>query len=273
MSVQEQESKGDLRTCLTVAGFDPSGGAGVIADIRTFSALGCHSAAAVTSLTMQNAKGFYGAVHTRPEVLRGQLEAVFADGAIASVKIGMLPTAPLVGELARFLEKTGIADIVVDPVLASSTGAALVEKGTVETALEMLYPLARLLTPNVPEAEKLAGMRIRSESDAEDAAAILREKGIPNVLLKGGHLDLASKEASPEGSGNEAERRVARDILFDGTERSIFDSAFVEGARVRGTGCMLSSAIAAGWANGLETAEAAAAAKRYVTSVIRAESC
>jgi hydroxymethylpyrimidine kinase/phosphomethylpyrimidine kinase len=244
---------------LTIAGLDPSGGAGIIADVRTFVHFGVRPAAAITSLTFQNSERVFGATHETAESLRAQILPVVEEGTIAAVKIGMLPTAELVLEIARLLAETDLPAPVIDPVLQSSSGYALMEKGAVDALVTELLPLARLLTPNIPEAETLTGLRITSEADMREAAAMIRAIGAQAVLLKGGHLDNESEE----------EPRYAIDVFDAEDDVKIFSGEWIESPPVRGTGCMLSSAIAACLARGMSLEESVGAGKEFVTETIR----
>src|SRR5258708_5849429 len=162
---------------LTIAGFDPSGGAGIIADTRTLVSFGCRPVAAMTSLTFQNSEMFFGSIHQTAESLRAQIEPLVKEFRIAEVKIGMLPTRELVFEVARLVRETKIPAPVLDPVLHSSSGYELMEPAAREAWLTEIMPVARLITPNIPEAETLIGMPIKNESDMREAAAKLRAAG------------------------------------------------------------------------------------------------
>ncbi len=249
-------------TALTIAGLDPSGGAGIIVDVKTFVHFGVRPAAAITSLTFQNSERVFGATHETAESLRAQILPVVEEGCVAAVKIGMLPTADLVLEVARLLVETDLPAPVIDPVLESSSGYALMEKEAVDALVTELLPLARLLTPNIPEAETLTGLRIAGEADMREAAAMIRAMGAQAVLLKGGHL------------GNESEEpRYAID-LFDGESQvMVLSTEWIESAPVRGTGCMLSSAVAACLARGMSLEESVGAGKEFVAETIRHACC
>lgn len=244
---------------LTIAGLDPSGGAGIIIDVSTFVHFGVRPAAAITSLTFQNSERVFGATHETAESLRAQVLPVVEEGGIAAVKIGMLPTADLVLEVARLLAETDLPAPVIDPVLQSSSGYALMEKEAVDALVTELMPLARLLTPNIPEAETLTGLRIAGEADMREAAAMIRAMGAQAVLIKGGHL----------GDEREAELRYAID-LFDGEgDVKVLTGEWIDSSPVRGTGCMLSSAIAACLARGMSLEESVGAGKEFITETIR----
>jgi hydroxymethylpyrimidine/phosphomethylpyrimidine kinase len=256
------------RVVLTIAGFDPSGGAGVLADVRAFVAFGCRPAAAMTSLTFQNSEGVFGAIHQTAESLRSQILPVVKEFRIGAVKIGMLPTRELVLEVVRLLRETKMPAPVVDPVLHSSSGYELMEPDAREAWLTELMPLARLITPNIPEAETLTGMTITNESDMRAAASKLREMGARAVLIKGGHLKqrlAVSGQRSIEVEPN----RQAIDVLDDEGLVKSFRDEWIDAPPVRGTGCMLSAAIAAGLSLGMDLQDSVGAAKRFVADAIR----
>jgi hydroxymethylpyrimidine/phosphomethylpyrimidine kinase len=173
---------------LSIAGFDPSGGAGIIADVKTIQAFDCRPVAAITSLTFQNSQGVFGAIHQTAESLRAQVKAVIEDSPVAALKVGMLPTRELVLEVTRLLQETPLPAPVVDPVLRSTSGYDLVEENAIEPLLCGLLPLACVITPNIPEAERLTNLSIKDEDGMRKAARKLRELGTRAVLIKGGHL-------------------------------------------------------------------------------------
>lgn len=262
------------RVVLCIAGFDPSGGAGLIADVRALVAFGCRPVAAMTSLTFQNSEGLFGAIHQSAESLRAQILPVVKEFTIAGVKIGMLPTRELVLEVVRLLSETEIPAPVVDPVLHSSSGYELMEPEAREAWLTELMPLARLSTPNIPEAETLTGMTITNESDMREAASKLREMGARAVLVKGGHLPGARASCPPNSGQKEAGRMPALpaeaiDLMDDDGTVTLFRGDWIDAPPVRGTGCMLSAAIAAGLARGVELQESVRLAKQFVSDAIR----
>ena len=272
-----------MKTVLTIAGSDCSGGAGIQADLKTITAYGMYGMSAVTALTVQNTQGVFGVFETEERALGGQLAACFSDIRPDAVKIGMLPSNIAVLVVAEALRKYRPERVVLDPVLVSTSGQRLMEPEAVRTAQRELYPLATLLTPNVPEAEVLLGTgerdggsgdladgfgnpggsgslphgfrgRIGSRGDMEAAAQALSEKFHTAVLIKGGHL-----------SGG------ADDCLFCGGRRTWFPGERLERKNSHGTGCTLSSAIACGLAMGWGAEQAVSRAKWYLTEALRAE--
>ena len=254
--------RGDLRVtnevtetppvALTVAGFDPSGGAGVVADVKTFTAFGCFAAAAVTSLTYQNTTGVFGAAHQTAEAVRAQVLAVAEDFRVAGAKTGMLPTREVIAEVARLFREAGLPAPVVDPVVRSTSGFDLIDDAALGALKAELLPLARLVTPNVPEAERITGLSIRDRAGMLEAARAMRAMGARAVLVKGGHL---------EGE--------ALDLLDEDGRVSTFTAPRVETTSTHGTGCTLAAGIAACLARGMSLEDSVAAAKRFVTEAIR----
>ena len=249
---------------LTVAGFDPSGGAGIIADVRTILRFGCRPVAAITSLTFQNLEGVFGAIHESAQSVRAQILPVIEESPVAAVKTGMLPTAEIVLETARLIRNHNLPPPVIDPVIRSSSGYELMDQDAIEVLRRELIPLARLITPNLPEAEALAGIIIEDESGMRNAAQKLREMGARAVLIKGGHANQESGDRSQE-----SEARQATDLLNDEGETTIFGGEWIDAPPVRGTGCMMSSAIAACLAQGIALNESVRLAKEFIAGSIR----
>ncbi len=259
--------KSQVPVCLTIAGLDPSGGAGIIADIKTFSAFGCFATAAITSLTFQNTTGVFGAVHQTAESIRGQIEPIIEDFTVAALKTGMLPNREVIEETARIVKKNRLKNYVVDPVVRSTSGFDLIDDAALEVLIETLFPLADLVTPNLPEAERITRMKIENTRDIERAAKMMQSFGAKNVLIKGGHFfDGKRKEEKGEG---EIKNRIARDFLFIGDDLKVYETAFIETTATHGTGCALAAAITANLALGKNLIEAVEAAKKYVTEAIR----
>ncbi len=242
-----------MLTILSIAGFDPSGGAGVLADIKTFAAFDCFGAAAITSLTSQNTTAVFGAYHQPPEVLRAQLEPLISDYEIAAVKIGMLPTRAAVEVVAQTIERHSLRNVVVDPVIRSTSGYDLIEVETVRFIAERLFPLADLITPNMAEAAQLAQIAVEDLPGMEQAARQLAQQTKGAVLVTGG--DLAEEAA---------------DVLCSGGQIQVFRAPRIGTRNMHGTGCTLSSAIAALLARGCDLTEAVQRAKDYVTAALRA---
>ena len=240
---------------LTVAGSDPSGGAGLQADLKTFAALGAYGASVVTALTAQNTTGVQG-VHDVPAAfIARQIDSVFSDLAVNAVKIGMLSRVAAIEAVAEALSRHGARNIVLDPVMVATSGDNLLAPDAVEALRQLALPLADLLTPNLPEAAALLAEPLAGDETAmEDQARRLLALGPRAVLLKGGHA------GGPESV----------DVLVTAAETRRFAAPRVPTRHTHGTGCTLSSAVAAGLARGLALAEAAAAAKDYVTAAIAA---
>ena len=255
---------------LTIAGFDPSGGAGIIADIRTIEAFDCTAAAAITSITFQNANAYSGALHQTAASLRAQVEAILAEHQIAAVKIGMLPTAEIVHEAAQLIRQFDLPLPVIDPVIESTSGGKLMADDAFEVLVTNLLPLARVVTPNIPEAEKLSGMNLGDDVSMRQAAARIRELGARAVLIKGGHRYRAASggERVNTATQDTAPSRVANDLLDDDGQVAIVRGDWIDAPKVRGTGCILSSAIACGLAKGDELKQAVSTAKQFVTKTI-----
>ena len=240
---------------LTIAGSDSSGGAGIQADLKTFAAHGCYGISAVTALTAQNTRGV-AAVHIPPaEFLAQQIDSVLTDFAPQAIKIGMLPDASYVRAVAAALERCG-APIVLDPVMVAASGARLTENEAVAAMRRALFPFAALITPNIPEAEALAGIKIASEADMLLAA----EKINANVLVKGGHV---------EESGIRHQASGADDLLYYEGRAVWLRGERVACGETHGTGCTLSSAIACNLALGHSMEESCRRAKAWLTRLLK----
>lgn len=253
------------RVCLTIAGLDPSGGAGVIADIKAFSAFGCFATAAITSITFQNTTGVFGAVHQTAKTVRGQVEPIVKDFDVAAVKTGMLPTREIIEETAAMIHEHDLRNIVVDPVVRSTSGFDLIDDEALRALIEVLFPLADLITPNLPEAERITGANLTDRGSIESAASAMRSMGAQNILIKGGHQEIADR-----GMRNAELRksRIARDFLFLGEEIYILDAEYIKTTSTHGTGCTLASAIAANLALGKSLVEAVRISKDFVHEAI-----
>lgn len=243
---------------LTIAGLDPSGGAGIVADIKTIAAFGCFPSAAITSITFQNTAGVFGAEHQTGTTLRAQIEPIHADLHVAAAKTGMLPTAEVVAEVARLFSETDLPAPVVDPVMVSTSGHDLIGDQAFQILKTRLLKVARIVTPNIPEAERLAGFAIKSEADMRNAAEAIKDLGTAAVLVKGGHR-------------LEVNKPDAVDILLNqGGHFCEFREEFIDVGEVHGSGCTLSAAIASCIALGMNLDDAVREAKKYVTERIRA---
>jgi len=238
----------DPVTVLSIAGFDTGGGAGIPADLLTFAAHGVHGAAAIVAVTAQNTRRVAAIEPLSPRFLSRQLDAVFSDFAPRAVKIGMLYDAARIRAVAGALKRWKARPVVLDPVLVSKSGARLLSRSGVVELKRRLLPLCDLVTPNLPEAEALAGLKIRDELDRRLAAGILADLGARAVLIKDGH-----------GRGREV-----RDLLFDGEAFTVFAAPRLKTRATHGTGCTLSSAIAANLALGRPLALAVERAIAYL---------
>ena len=246
-----------LPVALTIAGSDPSGGGGIQADLRTFAALGVHGASVVSTLTVQDTRRVRRIVAVAPELVGAQLEAVLDDLPVGAIKTGLLPDAGVVEAIAATLGGQGASPgaaraLVVDPVLVASSGDRLAAGGTVEAIKRRLLPLTTLVTPNLDEASALTGRPVESVAAMRDAARALIDLGVGAALIKGGHLRGAS----------------AIDVYRDGRGDEILESVRLDVPAVRGTGCVLSAAIAAGLARGRPLPDAVGDAKRLVHRAI-----
>jgi hydroxymethylpyrimidine/phosphomethylpyrimidine kinase len=245
-----------IANVLTIAGSDSGGGAGVQADLKTFSALGVYGASVITALTAQNTRAVTAIHDVPPAFVTAQLDAVFDDIAFAAVKIGMLSSPAIIEVVADGLRRHGARNVVVDPVMVAKSGDRLLRADAVEALRERLLPLATLITPNLPEAAVLLDLaEAPDEAGMIEAAARLRRLGPCAVLLKGGHLDMGAESI---------------DVLDDGGEPLKLAAPRIATRNTHGTGCTLSSAIAALLARGLAMRAAVSEAKAYVTAAIRA---
>ena len=242
-----------MRTFLSIAGSDPSGGAGIQADLKTMTAHGVYGMSAVTALTAQNTMGVTDILAVPPAFLAAQLDAVFADIPPDAVKIGMVADAALIHVIAEKLDEYDAKNVVVDPVMVATSGARLISEDAVEALVSELLPRAALITPNIPEAEVLADMAITDRTAMTAAAARIHERTHAAVLMKGGHsVD------------------DANDLLVDDTGARWFEGRRIATSNTHGTGCTLSSAIASNLARGIDTDTAVAQAKAYLSGALAA---
>jgi hydroxymethylpyrimidine/phosphomethylpyrimidine kinase len=245
-----------LPVALTIAGSDSGGGAGVQADLKTFTALGVHGTSAISCLTAQNPRRVLAVEPCSPKMLRQQIEAVFEDLAPRAVKTGMLFSAANVRVVVDFFAartSRSRGPLVVDPVMVSTSGAALLAPAAKKVLVEKLLPLATLVTPNLDEAEILSGQKIRGPEDLRSAARIIFSRFGCAVLAKGGHLDSS---------------REAVDIFFDGQTELLLSAPFVKGVSTHGTGCTYSAAICAALALGCDLRRAVELGKNFITAAI-----
>ena len=257
---------------LTIAGSDSGGGAGVQADIKTISALGCYAASAITAVTVQNTMGVSD-VHPIPaDIVEGQIRAVLDDIGADAIKIGMLQSREITRRIAAVLGEYPIRNIVLDPVMVSTSGHRLIEPEAVEALVSCLMPLARVITPNIPEAEiLLGGKRLSDQASLSEAAVELSRLTGASVLLKAGHL-------APEPDGAESRAKseaepgamVLTDYFYDAERGELIElpSQAVQTVNTHGTGCTMSSALAAHLAKGCSLQEAARGAKAYIAGAI-----
>ncbi len=242
----------EMPVAMTVAGSDSGGGAGVQADLKTFAALGVYGASALTAITAQNTVAVT-AVHELPtDLIASQIQAVVSDIGVDAVKTGMLSSSEIVGVVAQELDRHRIRNLVVDPVMVAKSGDPLLRQEAVDSVRTRLVPLAAIVTPNVPEAETLTGMKVETDEDMREAARRIIGMGARAVVVKGGHR---------EGP--------ATDLFYDGTGFLEFTSERFDTVNTHGTGCTFASATAAGLAQGKSVVEAVAQAKEYVTEAIR----
>ena len=249
-----QKGSIDMKTALTIAGSDSSGGAGIQADIKTMTANGVFAMSAVTALTAQNTTGVTDIQEATPAFLAAELDAVFTDIFPDAVKIGMVSSAELIRVIAEKLRHYGAKHIVVDPVMVATSGARLLREDAVDAMKECLLPLAEVLTPNIPEAEILAGMDIRTAEDMTAAARIISEKYGCAVLCKGGH-----------------QLNDANDLLWKDGQARWFMGRRIDNPNTHGTGCTLSSAIASNLAKGHDLASSVERAKAYLSGALAAQ--
>jgi len=243
----------NLKTALTIAGSDCSGGAGIQADIKTMTMNGVYAMSAITALTAQNTTGVRGIQESTPEFLKQQLDAIFEDIRPDAVKIGMVASGELIRVIADRLRYYDANNVVVDPVMVATSGSSLMKSDAVQVLLEELLPLSTLVTPNIPEAQAISGMTIASGEDMVTAAKWIGEHYRCAVLLKGGH------------SINDA-----NDLLYADGEVVWFTGKRIENPNTHGTGCTLSSAIAANLAKGFGLVESVQRAKDYISGALSA---
>lgn len=242
-----------MKKALTIAGSDSSGGAGIQADIKTMMANGVYAMSAITALTAQNTTGVTGIMDVTPAFLKEQLDNIFTDIRPDAVKIGMVSSSGIISAIVEKLKEYNAENIVVDPVMVATSGARLISDEAIEALKNELLPLASVITPNIPEAEVLSGMTVKTEEDMVKAAHAINEKYGCAVLCKGGH------------SVNDA-----NDLLVDGDSSVWFYGKRIDNPNTHGTGCTLSSAIAANLAKGFDMEESVRRAKNYISGALAA---
>lgn len=240
-----------MKIVLTIAGSDSCGGAGIQADLKTFSALGTYGMSVITAITAQNTMGVTGVREMDLEIIKGQIDCLYEDIRIDAVKIGMVSSEGIIRTIAEGLRRHQARNVVVDPVMVSKSGCHLLRPEAREGLTRLLFPLADVVTPNLLEAELLTGKKIETISGMERAARDIYRFGPGNVLVKGGHL-----------TGE------AVDVLYDGREYHYLKGQRLDSRNTHGTGCTLSSAIAAGLARGLPVVAAVRQAKEYINGAI-----
>jgi len=242
-----------MRKVLTIAGSDSSGGAGIQADIKTITAHKMYAMSAITALTAQNTTGVYGIIEVPPEFVGKQLDCIFTDIYPDAVKLGMVSGSDIIDVIAEKLRQYGAKNIVVDPVMVSTSGGKLISDAAIDSLVAKLLPIATVITPNIPEAEVLCGLKVKDENSMIRAAELLTERFGGAILVKGGH-------------------RVndANDLLYENGNIHWYRSERVNNPNTHGTGCTLSSAIACNLADGKTLDESVRNAKDYLTGALKA---
>lgn len=242
-----------MRTALTIAGSDSSGGAGIQADLKTMIANGVYAMTAITALTAQNTTGVQGIFEVTPEFLEQQIDSVFTDIRPDAVKIGMVSSVGLIESIAKKLKQYEAENIVVDPVMVATSGSRLISEDAIGALKELLLPMATVLTPNIPETEVLSGMEVKTADDMIAAAKYISETYHCAVLCKGGH-----------------QLNDANDLLYRNGDYKWFNGKRIDNPNTHGTGCTLSSAIASNLAKGYDLDTAVERAKAYISGALAA---
>lgn len=242
-----------MPSVLTIAGSDSSAGAGIQADLKTFAALGVYGSCAITAITAQNTRGVTAVLEMPPDIVAAQIDAVAADIRPDAIKTGMLASAPIIEVVVAKVREHGLPNLVVDPVMVAKSGDRLLRDDAVTVLRDLLLPLAAVVTPNLPEAEVLAGFAIDSDEDVRRAAKEIVGLGARAVVVKGGHREAAE----------------AVDVLYDGITFRDYSAPRIDTTSTHGTGCTFASAIAAYLARGEPLAEAVGQAKEYLTEALR----
>ena len=248
-----REKMSEMKKVLTIAGSDCSGGAGIQADLKTMSAHGMYGMSVITALTAQNTTGVYGIQEASPDFVAQQMDCIFTDIVPDAVKIGMVSSAALIDVIADKLEEYHAKNVVVDPVMVSTSGSRLLAEDAAKRLILRFLPLAVVITPNIPEAEVLSGRKIQTVEDMTAAAAEIGKNTGSAVLVKGGH-----------------HLNDANDLLYQAGKATWFYGERIENPNTHGTGCTLSSAIACGLAAGLSLEDSVRQAKAYISGALRA---
>ncbi len=244
-----------MKRALTIAGSDSGGGAGIQADLKTFAARGVYGMSVLTALTAQNTVGVQGVFELPPEFVSLQIDSVLSDIGADAVKTGMIANAAIIAVVAEKIKQYGVSNLVVDPVMVAKGGDLLLRPEAKSALIEMLIPLAMVVTPNAHEAEALTGMVVHTRDDMQRAAQQIHALGARTVIVKGGHVEVNPHESV--------------DVLYDGNDFAYLRAERIETENTHGTGCTFASAIAAELAKGASVNEAAQTAKAYVTAAIR----
>ena len=252
----------NMKRVLTIAGSDSGGGAGIQADLKTFASLGVYGMSAITSITAQNTVGVQGIHDLPPEFVALQIDSVVSDIGVDAAKTGMLSSSAIIEIVASKVRKYKIPNLVIDPVMYAKSGDALFRPDARDTLIKKLLPLSTLITPNIPEAEFISSMKIKDVKDMKRASKRIKEKVGADVLIKGGHLEIASPSAR-----NDIRRVI--DILYTNGEFFIFESERIDTKNTHGTGCTYSAAIASELAKGYSLYDAVKSAKDFITEAIK----
>ncbi len=241
-----------IRKALTIAGSDSGGGAGIQADLKTFQELGVFGMSALTAVTAQNTLGVHGVYPMSTEAVEKQIDAAASDIGVDALKTGMLFSAEIIEAVARKIKEHSFTNVIVDPVMIAKGGASLLQEEATEALKTLLLPLALVVTPNIPEAEVISGMKIKSEEDKKKAARAIANLGVKNVLIKGGH--------------DEGNKTI--DLLYDGETFYTFTGERINTKHTHGTGCTFSAAMTASIAKGASVRTAAETAKQFIQAAI-----
>lgn len=240
-----------MKNVLTIAGSDSCGGAGIQADLKTFSALGTYGMSVITAITAQNTMGVFNVREMDAEIIRDQINCLFDDIEIHAIKIGMVSSVHIIETIGECLNKQGYKKVILDPVMVSKSGCNLLQPEAIDKLVKVLFPLALVVTPNLPEAEVILGRKIENIAEMKEAAIRMHELGPQNVVIKGGHL-----------VGD------ATDVFYDGHNFTFLEGTRINTKNTHGTGCTFSSAIAAYIAQDYSVLEAVKEAKKYIQGAI-----